>query len=569
MVKGNKENKGKLYGAKTLKIRIMILCDLVVIFAILLSVIVATVSYGKNMKQQVKNNMENLSVSYGILVNNSIKGDKLSESDAKDLLKNIKIQGIDSSYAYLVSKDGTMIYHPTADKIGKSVENNIVLGIVDELKKGNVPENKVVEYDFKGVKKYAGYYICPKNNSILVISADESEILEPVLFFIIEIAIIEVIALIFINILVLLSVNKLVTPLKRLKKAVEQTAKYDFTKTDNYEAIISRRDEIGQIGRAFYEMRENVRKIIEDIGNTSVNISQNAIILKEVTNSVNENSTDNSATTEELAAGMEETATATNNINDNIVSFEDKVRNINLLSDECSKVAEEILVRAENNEKIITLSKDNTRKLWVELKEKNEVAIEQAKSVNKINKLANAIMEITGQTSMLALNASIEAARAGESGKGFAVVASEIGSLANQSSETVKGITEIVNEVNSAVEKMTICMNQTLEFLNSNVFNDYEEFTKIGEQYRNDADLFESNTNLISDSINTLSITMENISEAISSINITMKNSSIGIKDIAEKTSDIVNLTTKTYDVVGDSIDYSDKLKNIFSQFKL
>lgn len=569
MFKSNKANKRKLTGAKSLKISIMLLCDLAVILAILLSMGVAIFNYGKSMKQQVKNNMENLATSYGILVNNSMKGNNLSKYDAEALLKNVKVQGIDSSYAYLVSKDGTMIYHPTADKIGKSVENNIVLGVVDELKKGNVPENKVVEYEFNGVKKFAGYYICPNNNSILVVSADESEVFKPIYSYIRNIIIIEAIALICITIVVLLVSNKIVTPLKKLSKAVLKTTEYDFSKAENYEAIINRRDEIGQIGRAFYEMRENVRKIIEDIGNTSLDISQNAIILKEVTNSVNENSTDNSATTEELAAGMEETATATNNINDNIVSFEDKVRNINLLSDECSKVSEEISVRAENNEEIITLAKENTRKVWGELKEKNEEAIEQAKSVNKINKLANAIMEITGQTSMLALNASIEAARAGESGKGFAVVASEIGSLANQSSETVKGITEIVNEVNSAVEKMKICMNQTLEFLNSNVSNDYEEFTKIGEQYRNDANLFESNTNIISDSINELSTTMKNISEAISSINITINNSSIGIKDMAEKTSDIVNLTTKTYDIVGESINYSDKLKNIFSQFKL
>lgn len=43
------------------------------------------------------------------------------------------MEGIDSSYAYLVDTDGTMLYHPTAEKIGQPVENAVVLGVVAEL----------------------------------------------------------------------------------------------------------------------------------------------------------------------------------------------------------------------------------------------------------------------------------------------------------------------------------------------------------------------------------------------------------------------------------------------------
>nr|WP_321418794.1 methyl-accepting chemotaxis protein [uncultured Desulfobacter sp.] len=56
-------------------------------------------------------------------------------------------------------------------------------------------------------------------------------------------------------------------------------------------------------------------------------------------------------------------------------------------------------------------------------------------AASEINKVTEAISDISEQTNLLALNATIEAARAGDAGKGFAVVASEIKALANQTAD--------------------------------------------------------------------------------------------------------------------------------------
>lgn len=570
MEKKVKKKKEKLRGVKSLRISIAVLCDLSIIIVMAVSMMVTIPNYESNMKVQVKNNMDNLCIAYGKLVDNELgRENSMSQSDAKSLLEDVKVQGLDSSYTYLVSKDGTMIYHPTDSKIGQPVENSVVLSVVDKLKSGEVPDNEVVEYDFKGVKKYAGYYVSPKNHLILVVTADEEEVLKPVSSLLLKIIIIEFVILIVVSAIVEIVTIRFVKPIKKLTDLVNKTAKYDFSDNVNCDDISIRRDEIGQIARAFLLMRDNIKDIIRQIDNVSNSISNSSDNLRNITNVVNDNSSNNSATTEELAASMEEASIDTGNINKNIIAIEGKVKDINSLTQKCLQTSKEVFARAENINMRTENAKINTKKLCAEVMKKTEIAITQAKSVDKINELANAIMSVTNQTSMLALNASIEAARAGESGKGFAVVADQISTLANKSAETVNGITAIIEDVNIAVGNMINCMNQTLEFLNKDITNDYEGFTKVGNQYRDDANTFENNSINISDSMNVLSSEMEDISKSISSMNETINCSTVGIKDIAQKTCDIVNSIANIYDTVEQNVKYSNDLSCIVSKFSV
>lgn len=76
---------------------------------------------------------------------------------------------------------------------------------------------------------------------------------------------------------------------------------------------------------------------------------------------------------------------------------------------------------------------------------------EVANETQKIYKMVNIIKGVSDRTNLLALNASIEAARAGDSGKGFAVVAEEIKKLAENTTEQVEYIQDIVDLLTSKV----------------------------------------------------------------------------------------------------------------------
>lgn len=493
------------------------------------------------------------------------------EADAgayENALADISMEGIDSSYAYLVDTDGTMLYHPTAEKIGQPVENAVVLGVVAELAKGQVPVNETVTYDFKGVTKYAAYAITA-NRQIVVVTADEDEIMEPLNQIISKIMLLSLGILVAAIVLAYVVSQFICRPIQQITTIIGDTAQLDFRSNPNGAKLRSRRDETGEMANAVHVMRRNLRSMIGDIDTASNQITQNVDGLQEITTTVDHMCSDNSAISQQLAAGMEETAATTVTINENIEVIKNGADDINSMATEGARTSEEIMMRANDLRTKTVEASAKTMTMYNNVKTKAQEAIEGSKAVDKINELTGTIMEISSQTGLLALNASIEAARAGEAGRGFAVVATEIGSLADQTSKAIKDIGTIVDAVNAAVSNMAECLEETTGFLESTVLTEYKEFEQVSEQYQEDADTFKTSMNDVSDAMAGLANSIDAIAQALSGINSTVGESSIGVSDIAEKTSDMVEKTGTTHDMVEECYTYVEKLREIVSQFVL
>lgn len=493
------------------------------------------------------------------------------EADAgayENALADISMEGIDSSYAYLVDTDGTMLYHPTAEKIGQPVENAVVLGVVAELAKGQVPVNETVTYDFKGVTKYAAYAITA-NRQIVVVTADEDEIMEPLNQIISKIMLLSLGILVAAIVLAYIVSQFICRPIQQITTIIGDTAQLDFRSNPNGAKLRSRRDETGEMANAVHVMRRNLRSMIGDIDTASNQITQNVDGLQEITTTVDHMCSDNSATSQQLAAGMEETAATTVTINENIEVIKNGADDINSMATEGARTSEEIMMRANDLRTKTVEASAKTMTMYNNVKTKAQEAIEGSKAVDKINELTGTIMEISSQTGLLALNASIEAARAGEAGRGFAVVATEIGSLADQTSKAIKDIGTIVDAVNAAVSNMAECLEETTGFLENTVLTEYKEFEQVSEQYQEDADTFKTSMNDVSDAMAGLANSIDAIAQALSGINSTVGESSIGVCDIAEKTSDMVEKTGTTHDMVEECYTYVEKLREIVSQFVL
>lgn len=487
-----------------------------------------------------------------------------------DALSQIHVFGDrESSYAYLLDSNGVYIYSPDESAIGTTAKTAIITDLLAQMNSGNIPEATVV-YD-EANDQYVAYNVSNMNQWILCIAVNrdlvlgaidkmqQSTISTSLVSCLIIIVVFAILGFIF--------ASTITTPIKIVTRVVGKTANLDISHDETYQHLLKHKDETGEMSRAVQKMRKSFSHMMKDISATSESISDSADQLRNIAMTVNDNANNNSATAQELSATMEETATNTASISQEIKAIEQSTSAINQKATEGVSQSEEILKRAEKLKTDTITASEKTKEIYQSVKNESEVAIENSRSVSKINELAKNIKEIANQTSLLSLNASIEAARAGEQGRGFAVVADEIGKLAEQSSQTVSGITEIVAEVISSVEKMEASLSSTLEFLDQTVLADYNNFQQVSEQYSNDAEFVNRTMTDIDNSINALNQTMLLIADSINQINLSIAETSSGVDNVVDNNTNIVALTTDTYNMVEKTITYANTLSEIVDSF--
>lgn len=328
-------------------------------------------------------------------------------------------------------------------------------------------------------------------------------------------------------------------------------------------------DELGQMLVATGEMITNLRNtlngVISETGHVRNALSTSNNLVSELMFNVEEIS----ATTQELSAGMEETAAATEEMNATSMDIERAVESIASSAAEGAKAAELISKRALKLSADFEESSGSANRVFGSVKEKLEVALDQASAVKQINALSDSILQITSQTNLLALNAAIEAARAGEAGRGFAVVADEIRKLAEDSKNTVTEIQAVTSVVVSSVENLTESANGLLDFVSRTVMKDYGAMKGGAVEYQQDAQYLNNLVGDFSATSEELLASIQGILKAIDEVTAAANEGAEGTTGIANKASAIAQRTSDLVRQSDGAMGNTDSLTEWVNRFKV
>jgi methyl-accepting chemotaxis protein len=484
-----KQGANKKRGTFATKIIVM------VILAVIVSNVICMVFILESSKKQITDSVKHTMVDV-INTTSKIMENEISNSGVDDLdydgyannLSDVKLEGMDSAYMYVVQNDGTMLYHPTKEKVGQPVENAVIKGVVQQLQDGKKPGTAVVEYDFNGTTKYSAYTIL-NNENILVLTADESEALAGITTVTgVAVGISAIVVLLAIIICFILG-RRLMRPLVKVSTIIEEIANGDINA--DFGMVKETNDEIGLIIEKMKELTQSLGNIVGKIRNSSDTMSANSYELNDTSSQTLAANNEISKAVEDVAEGSTGMAASISKINENLLEMSNETKDINESVNEIRNQT----VAVQDSSKIMNDKIKSMQNSSQKMDDGISAISKRIETVNttvdKVSNIVSVIEEISSETNLLSLNASIEAARAGDAGKGFAVVAQEIRVLSDNTNTELENIKQIIS---SLVEECRYCVQASGTIVEDNAKQKEEikavldEFGSLDEQIQKTAE---------------------------------------------------------------------------------
>lgn len=279
--------------------------------------------------------------------------------------------------------------------------------------------------------------------------------------------------------------RSIIKPIQKLLAQIQDIAEGEGDLTRRMDD--DRKDEIGDLGRAFNTFVGTVRKVliearacVEGFDQTAKDIEQQSVRTSEQSREQTRRATQIGAAVEEFAASISEVAEKANG-----------VANASQATSQTAGKGGEVVNQTIDGMNAIAEAVASASKVISTLGERGQ----------QIGELVEVINDIADQTNLLALNAAIEAARAGEHGRGFAVVADEVRKLADRTTKATEEISQSIDGIQSETREAVECMSDGTTRVEQGV----DQATQAGSSLSEIVD----RTNELSDMIRSISATID------------------------------------------------------------
>nr|WP_084786585.1 methyl-accepting chemotaxis protein [Bacillus tuaregi] len=363
----------------------------------------------------------------------------------------------DGGYAFLLDENKTYIAHPL-NEAGSEAS----LDFYNKMYEQNQGE---FTYEYKGEQRIMNFitndltgWKLAGNLVTAEISSHTATILKTTIIVMLLSVFIGSIAVFFI-------IKSIITPLNKIKEKAITISQGDLTEPIE----IKTNDEIGQLGRAFNEMQDSLRNLVQRLENSAKQVT-------DASEELSANAEQTSLATEQVTLAIQEIAssaeTQTHKVEENAHSLERVTAGVSQIAKSSTKVSalsHHAMQYAEDGGQAVQNTVAQMQSIYDSVTESNQVIKLLNERSKEVNSILSVITNIADQTNLLALNAAIEAARAGEHGKGFSVVAEEVRKLAEQSQQSAKEIYEIIDRIQIDTGNSVTIMARVMEDVQNGV----------------------------------------------------------------------------------------------------
>lgn len=267
------------------------------------------------------------------------------------------------------------------------------------------------------------------------------------------------------------------------------------------------KDEVDQLLTALAKAQDNLRKLIEGIRQSALELSSSATQVTESSSTMANAGVEQADATSSMAAAVEELTVSISQISEN--------------SNEATDTANAAKQSAESG--MVTLGEvvQGIQRIASAVETSAAAVQSLEKQSADISEIVSTITEIADRTNLLALNAAIEAARAGEQGRGFAVVADEVRKLAEQTKGSTDRISSMVYEIQKITQGAVSSMDTSVQLVQEGI----------------------AQADVVNVTIQKIKSDSDKVSEAIAAIAISMKEQSNVSVEISRNVERVAQMT--------------------------